>query len=132
MPQDPLVCTLKTKPVNPMKVFHLTFGIVFILFAALQYNDPDPWVWMTVYLCSAFLCFLSIFNQKSPFFHKFYLIWGIFTAIWGIFQWPPVWEGLGDSMKTTNNELARESLGLFICSLIAILQYIMIFRKRTS
>jgi hypothetical protein len=39
---------------------------------------------------------------------------------------------LGDSMKTANNELARESLGLFICSFIAILQYIITIRKRIS
>jgi len=115
-----------------MKNFHIFFGVIFILFAALQYNDPDPAVWMAVYLGSAFLCFLSVFDQKSHFFRKFYVIWGIFTSIWAIFQWPPVWEGLGDSMKTVNNELARESLGLFICSLIAILQYIIIIRKKIS
>jgi hypothetical protein len=34
-------------------------------------------------------------------------------------------------MKTVNNELARESLGLFICSIIAILQYVIITRKNT-
>ncbi len=113
-----------------MKIFHIFFGVIFILFAALQYNDPDPAVWMAVYISSAVLCFLSIFYQKSHFFRKFYLIWAIFTAVWAIFQWPPVWEGLGDSMKTTNNELARESLGLLICSLIAILQYIIIIRKK--
>ena len=54
-----------------MKIFHLFFGVIFILFAALQYNDPDPAVWMAVYFGSAFLCFLSIFNQKSYFFRKF-------------------------------------------------------------
>jgi len=99
-----------------MKIFHIFFGVIFILFAALQYNDPDPLVWMAVYLGSAFLCFLSIFKQKSHFFRKFYLIWAIFTAIFGIFQWPPIWEGLG----------------LFICSFIAILQYIIIIRKSIS
>lgn len=114
-----------------MKIFHIFFGIIFILFAALQYNDPDPFVWMVVYLGSSFLCFLSIFNQKTHIIPKFYLIWAIFTSILAIFQWPPAWEGLGDSMKTVNNELARESLGLFICSIIAILQYVIITRKNT-
>ena len=35
-------------------------------------------------------------------------------------------------MKTVNNELAGKSLGLFICTFIAILQYIIIIRKRIS
>jgi hypothetical protein len=39
---------------------------------------------------------------------------------------------LSDSMKNVNNELARESLGLLICSFIAILQYVIIIRKRIS
>jgi hypothetical protein len=42
-----------------MKIFNWVFVILFLLFAALQYNDPDPIIWMSIYLYAAFLCYLS-------------------------------------------------------------------------
>jgi hypothetical protein len=33
--------------------FHLLLGLLFVLVAALQYNDPDPLVWGTFYLVAA-------------------------------------------------------------------------------
>jgi hypothetical protein len=39
-----------------MRTFNLVMSLVFILFAALQYNDPDPFIWITIYLFAAFLC----------------------------------------------------------------------------
>lgn len=99
-------------------------------FIPAEYLDKSAWANVIPVMAAK----MGIFehNGETYFNEKLYLIWGIFTSIWGIFQWPPVWEGLGDSMKTVNNELARESLGLLICSFIAILQYVIIIRKRIS
>ena len=46
-----------------MKIFNLIFFLLFILFAALQYNDPDPYLWIPLYLFAAALCWLA-FRQK--------------------------------------------------------------------
>lgn len=32
--------------------------LLFIAFGALQWNDPDPWLWMCVYGSAAFLCWM--------------------------------------------------------------------------
>lgn len=32
---------------------------VFVGFAAVQWNDPDPWVWLTAYLVPAAICAAS-------------------------------------------------------------------------
>ena len=32
-----------------MKILHFTLALLFLLFAAVQYNDPDPAVWMLLY-----------------------------------------------------------------------------------
>ena len=42
-----------------MKIFNFFFVIVFIVFAALQYNDPDPYIWVPLYLYAALLCWLA-------------------------------------------------------------------------
>lgn len=39
-----------------MKTVNLILSILFVLFAALQYNDPDPFIWIPIYLFAAFLC----------------------------------------------------------------------------
>lgn len=40
-----------------MKAFNITFIVLFVIFAALQYNDPDPYIWVPIYLYAAFLCY---------------------------------------------------------------------------
>lgn len=37
-------------------MFNLVWCFLFILFAALQINDPDPWLWIPLYLLAAGLC----------------------------------------------------------------------------
>ena len=49
-----------------LKLFTIFFCIVFILFAAVQYNDPDPYLWMPIYLYTAVLCWLAFRNKFFP------------------------------------------------------------------
>jgi len=49
-----------------MKIFNILSAIIFVLFAALQYNDPDPYIWMPIYLYAGFLCFLAVKHKYSP------------------------------------------------------------------
>jgi len=49
-----------------MKVFNIFFCFVFIVFAALQYNDPDPYIWMPIYLYAAVLCWFAFKNKFYP------------------------------------------------------------------
>ncbi|HLO80653.1 MAG TPA: transmembrane 220 family protein [Chitinophagaceae bacterium] len=39
-----------------MKILNLVLCILFVIFAGLQYNDPDPFIWIPIYLFAAFLC----------------------------------------------------------------------------
>jgi Transmembrane family 220, helix len=49
-----------------MKIFNILFCILFIISAALQYNDPDPYVWMPIYLYGAALCWLAFRGKYYP------------------------------------------------------------------
>ncbi|MFT5800889.1 MAG: hypothetical protein ACI956_000694, partial [Nonlabens sp.] len=33
-----------------MKITNIILGILFAIFAAVQYNDPDSWNWILLYL----------------------------------------------------------------------------------
>jgi hypothetical protein len=49
-----------------MKVTNWFFIVFFVFSAALQYNDPDPYVWMPFYLYGAFLCYQATRKKYNP------------------------------------------------------------------
>ncbi len=99
------------------KSLALIFALLFVLFAAFQYNDPDPQVWIPIYGFAAIACFMAYARVGQPWF------FGLMALIYGVaavYQWPPAFEGflLNEvGMKTVNIELARESGGLAICAM---------------
>lgn len=98
-----------------LKLLGLLFGLIYLLFAVLQYNDPDPAVWMLVYGTAALACFMAAANKITP-----ALLWLAATlyAISAIFVWPEHFEGVqigGGNIQ--NIEEAREALGLLLCTL---------------
>ena len=123
-----------------MKIFNLIFCVLFVLFAALQYNDPDPYVWMPIYLYGAVLCWLA-FRQR--FYRGAYII-GIVVyaayACYKFFDQNGVWDwatkhhaaNIADTMKAEQPwiEETREFFGLAI--LIAVLLINYFYSKRRS
>jgi hypothetical protein len=53
-----------------MKIFNLIFTILFIISAGLQYNDPDPIIWIPIYLFGAYLCFRA---YQGKYFQSLYI-----------------------------------------------------------
>jgi hypothetical protein len=49
-----------------MRVLNIVFIIVFVISAALQYNDPDPYIWIPLYLFGAWLCYNGIRKNYKP------------------------------------------------------------------
>lgn len=65
-----------------MKLFNLIFCGLFVLFAALQYNDPDPYVWMPIYLYSAYLCYQA---SQQLFYPRLYLAGVVVYSAYAIY-----------------------------------------------
>ncbi|MEZ0485173.1 transmembrane 220 family protein [Fibrella aquatica] len=114
------------------KVLPLVFAIVFVLFAGVQYNDPDPQIWVPIYGFAAMACIMAYARIGQVwFFGLMALIYGVVA----IYQWPPAFEGfvLNEmGMKTVNIELAREAGGLAICALaMGIMAFLVSKRKKS-
>jgi hypothetical protein len=97
-----------------MRIFAIVMAVIFVIFAALQINDPDPYVWIPIYLYAALLSIL-FYRDKVP----AWLLWvsaAVFLA-GAIYMWPEHWQGvaLQHGMKTIDIEHGRESLGLGMC-----------------
>ena len=108
-----------------MKIANIFFIIIFVLSAALQYNDPDPYFWIPIYLYAAWLCYISIRGKYSPKLYYAGLIIYIIYAIYlffdkdGVLSWSTEHkaENIVQSMKATKPwiEETREFGGLLIC-----------------
>lgn len=100
----------------PIRVFAIIMALVFIAFAVVQYNDPDPHIWIPIYLFPAILSGLMwwVKDDRPNILLTVLLVASLIYFAGAIYQWPEQWEGvaLKNGMKTINIEEGRESLGL--------------------
>jgi len=122
-----------------MKTFNIIFCTVFVLFAALQYNDPDPYVWVPIYMYTAVLCWLAFRNQFYP---KAYLLGIAVYAVYavykvfdqnGLIDWITKHnaENIAETMKAQKPwiEETREFFGLVILIVVLLINYLYAKRK---
>jgi hypothetical protein len=101
-----------------LKILSLIFGVLFVLFAALQYNDPDPEVWIPIYSLAAVACFMAYAGVGRWWFFAGMAVMYVVAAF---YQWPSRFEGFlfrEVGMRSLNIELAREAGGLAICAVV--------------
>jgi Transmembrane family 220, helix len=116
-----------------MKILNIFFCIVFVIFAALQYNDPDPYVWMPIYLYAATLCALAATGRFYPAATWIgVIIYGVYAAYKffcenGVLDWMQKHhsENIAGTMKATQPwiEETREFFGLVIVIAVLLLNH---------
>ena len=125
-----------------MKAFNLIWCILFILFAALQYNDPDPYIWVPIYLYAAILCWQAF---RGRYYSSAYLI-GIaiylayaiylFVAKDGVWDWAMQHQGanITETMHAEKPwiEQTREFFGLVILITVLTIDLFYARRKKRS
>lgn len=102
-----------------MRYMALCFSFIYVLFAYWQINDPDPIWWMALYLIAAavsFRAFRNRYSQESLIILSILYLANVINSFQQITNYEGFFtEGAGISMKTINQELAREAAGLCIC-----------------
>lgn len=116
-----------------MRIFNILFTFLFIISAGLQYNDPDPWLWMPIYLYGAVLCFMAFKGKYYPRAYLagigVYLIYGIYLFFdqYGVLNWLNEHhaENIAVSMKASAPwiEETREFFGLLILIIVLLINY---------
>jgi hypothetical protein len=124
-----------------MKIFNLVFIVLFVLFAALQYNDPDPYLWIPIYLYGALICWMG-YRGKMNFVALFaglavYIVYALYLFVEedGVLSWiiDHDAENIAGTMKASNPwiEDSREFFGLVILITVFLINYFH-FRKRSA
>lgn len=120
-----------------MRYFALFFAVLFVLFAAVQYNDPDPWFWIPVYLIPAVISFL-VFRGTYP-VAALWIAAALFLV--GAIYWlpPNMSEWLGMEQEASTLEMrvpfieeAREAMGLFVVVVAMVIYLIAYYSSRRA
>ncbi len=122
-----------------MKLFNILFTFIFIVFAALQYNDPDPYLWMPIYLYGAAICWLAFRNQYYPAacfagitVYAIYALYKVFDTN-GLIDWMTQHQAqnIAATMKAEKPwiEETREFFGLVILITVLLINYLYAKRK---
>jgi hypothetical protein len=125
-----------------MKIINIFFCIIFIFFAALQYNDPDPYIWIPIYLYAAVLCALAVKNKFYPVAYWIgVIVYGLYAAYEffakdGVLDWIQKHhaENIAHTMKAETPwiEETREFFGLIILIAILLMNYFYSRKMRTN
>ena len=126
-----------------MRILNFILALMFLAFAFVQINDPDPILWILIYGAMATLAIMAIF-QYHP--RKFliailvlYLAYGVYSLIYhpGVLEWlrSENKADIFDDVKKMENlyiEESREFLGLMICIAVLTFYVARSFKKVTS
>jgi hypothetical protein len=107
---------------------------IFVVFAVLQFNDPDPWLWVPAYLFSAYTAYCSGRNYYNPMLLLmlcpvyFFWAWHLFPD--SVSFWLRQEQKAGSlDMALPFIEEARESLGLFFCFVVNLIYLVIGLNK---
>ena len=124
-----------------MKIFNILFCVLFLIAAGLQYNDPDPYIWIPIYLYAAVLCALAVKNKFYPMAYWIGIIaYGLYAAYEffakdGVLDWMQKHhaENIAHTMKAETPwiEETREFFGLIILIAILLMNYFYSRKMRT-
>lgn len=107
---------------------------MFVVFAVLQLNDPDPEIWAPLYGYAAGISFLMFLGKMTNI--TWPLIGLIAYLITALIDWPSSFEGMENAMTMMRPEIeeARETSGMLLSAAIMLFYIIMILKskKRTT
>jgi len=126
-----------------MRILNFILALMFLAFAFVQINDPDPVVWILIYGAMATLAIMAIFQYHPKKFLvailAVYLAYGIYTLIYhpGFLEWlqsenkSEIFDEVA-KMRNLYIEEAGEFLGLVICIVVLIFYVWRAFKMNES
>ena len=123
-----------------MRIVIFLLAAMFLVFAFLQINDPDPLIWILIYGAMAVVSVMAIFSYYPMKFLAVLLVaYLAYSVVYfdGVTEWlrqdnkSELFDDLA-KMEHWYIEEAREFLGLMICVGILIMYIVMARKRRTA
>jgi hypothetical protein len=109
-----------------MRIVNFILAIMFLTFAFVQINDPDPVVWILIYGAMAVISVMAIFEfYPKKFMIGLLILYVLYSIVYipGVIEWLKkdnkalLFDDLA-KMQFPYIEEAREFLGLLICIVV--------------
>ena len=116
-----------------MRYVNIALGLLMVAFAAVQYNDPDPHVWVPIYLVSGLWAFAAAFLLPRIVSAPATALLGacvLAYAVLVVYYWPQA-PGFWRQEVWWNDEEAREGMGAMIAFAVLLSASYAAFRART-
>ncbi len=119
-----------------MRIVNFILAALFLVFAFVQINDPDPVIWILIYGSMAVLCIMAIFEfYPTKVSIALLVVFAGYSVVYipGVVEWMKqdnrglLFDDVA-KMQYPYIEQAREFLGLLIC--ISVLIFHLVRAKR--
>jgi len=123
-----------TRPAPALRIAAALMAALFLVAAAVQYNDPDPAYWIAIYGVAALLAARAAQGQLPLAPNAAAL--AAFTLL-ALRALPDLLGARAQAfeswqMRSAEDEVAREAGGLLLCALWSALQTVLAWRARQS
>ena len=120
-----------------MRIVNFVLALMFLVFAFVQVNDPDPVIWIMIYGVMALFAIMAAFEfYLRKFLWAALIVYGLYSLYYfpGLQEWlaQDHKEQLFDNLAKMEHlyiEESREFLGLMICNVVLIVYLIRSRRK---
>jgi hypothetical protein len=106
--------------------------LVMLAFAAVQYNDPDWYVWIVYYLVPAFWALVAAFRHRL--FQRMQWLGWLWSCVAGwaalVYVYWPQMPSFWRKEVWSQEETAREGMGLMIALAVLAVAVFTAYRKR--
>lgn len=109
-----------------MRIVCIALGLLMLVFAAVQFNDPDGMIWMFYYLVAAAWAFLAAFrSQRARSAGAQVALWSCLAiATIGVIYYFPQMDRFWERDVWWAEETAREGMGVMILWLVLLVALI--------
>lgn len=119
-------------------ILNCVFCLAFLGFAWVNLNDPDAWLWVSIYMAVTVCCGLFVFHRYYPLVYlglmAFYLVYAVilFFKKDGVRDWILKYRrpSLVETMQATKPyiEQTREFFGLLIITGALLIDYLALMK----
>ncbi|MGB7302350.1 MAG: transmembrane 220 family protein [Burkholderiaceae bacterium] len=105
-----------------MRILNMVLGLLMVVFAAVQLNDPDTFIWIVYYLIGATWALMAAFklNWVQSAIGRILLWLSLAVAFAGVIVYFPKMDKFWERDVWWVEETAREGMGIMILFLVLL------------
>ena len=117
-----------------MKILNIILAVLMVLFAGVQYNDPDGLLWAVIYLIPAVWAGLVAFRPAFVRARLPFALLGtcVIASLAGVLYYWPKTPDFWRRDVWWETETAREGMGMMVAAAVLVVVFLSVWRTRSK